>query len=106
YGQTCSYAQMARDIGRPGAARAIGRANGANRIAIVIPCHRVIRADGALCGYGGGVERKRWLLELEGWGESRNLTQRRQGAKRGSSCCTAETGGAAPKGGASAMPAL
>jgi len=67
YGQTCSYAQMAKDIGRPGAARAIGRANGANRIAIVIPCHRVIRADGALCGYGGGVERKRWLLELEGW---------------------------------------
>src|SRR5690606_26896769 len=67
YGETCSYAQMAKDIGRPGAARAIGRANGANRIAIVIPCHRVIRADGALCGYGGGVERKRWLLELEGW---------------------------------------
>lgn len=68
YGETCSYAQMARDIGRPGAARAIGRANGANRIAIIIPCHRVIRADGALCGYGGGVERKRWLLDLEGWG--------------------------------------
>jgi len=84
YGETCSYARMAKGIGRPGAARAIGRANGANRIAIVIPCHRVIRADGALCGYGGGVERKRWLLELEGWGgepvrkESHAKAQRRE----------------------------
>lgn len=54
-----------REVGRPKAPRAIGRANGANRIAIVIPCHRVIRADGSLCGYGGGVERKRWLLAHE-----------------------------------------
>ena len=65
YGETCSYARMASDIGKPGAARAIGRANGANRIAIIIPCHRVIRADGALCGYGGGVPRKQWLLDHE-----------------------------------------
>jgi O-6-methylguanine DNA methyltransferase len=60
-----SYAAIAREIGSPGASRAIGRANGCNRIAIVIPCHRVIRSDGALCGYGGGVERKHWLLDHE-----------------------------------------
>jgi len=65
HGQTLSYAQLAEDIRRPGAQRAVGRANGDNRIAIVIPCHRVVRADGALCGYGGGVWRKRWLLERE-----------------------------------------
>ncbi len=65
YGETCSYARMAKDIGKPGAARAIGRANGSNRIAIIIPCHRVIRSDGALCGYGGGVHRKQWLLDHE-----------------------------------------
>lgn len=65
-GETASYAQIARDINNPGAARAIGRANGSNRIAIVIPCHRVVRADGSLCGYGGGVDRKRWLLTHEG----------------------------------------
>ncbi|MEL7472404.1 MAG: methylated-DNA--[protein]-cysteine S-methyltransferase [Planctomycetota bacterium] len=66
HGETRSYADIARDLGKPGASRAIGRANGANRIAIVIPCHRVIRSDGALCGYGGGLDRKRRLLELEG----------------------------------------
>ena len=65
YAETCSYSRMAKDIEKPGAARAIGRANGANRIAIIIPCHRVIRADGALCGYGGGVHRKQWLLDHE-----------------------------------------
>jgi AraC family transcriptional regulator of adaptative response/methylated-DNA-[protein]-cysteine methyltransferase len=65
YGETRSYADMARSIGSPGAVRAIGRANGQNRIAIVIPCHRVIQADGSLCGYGGGRWRKQWLLDHE-----------------------------------------
>lgn len=65
-GQTRSYQQLAESLGRPGASRAVGRANGENRIAILVPCHRVIAADGSLCGYGGGLERKRWLQEREG----------------------------------------
>lgn len=65
HGETSSYAAMADAIGRPGASRAVGRANGDNPIAIIVPCHRVVRADGTLCGYGGGVWRKRRLLELE-----------------------------------------
>ena len=65
YGETRSYEEQARAIGRPGAQRAVGRANGDNRLAIVVPCHRVVRADGALCGYGGGLWRKRRLLEHE-----------------------------------------
>ena len=65
YGQTRSYGQQAAAIGRPEAVRAVARANGDNRIAIVIPCHRVIGADGKLTGYGGGLWRKRWLLRLE-----------------------------------------
>ncbi len=65
YGATTSYAALARAVGRPDAQRAVGRANGENRIAIVIPCHRVIRSDGTLCGYGGGLWRKQRLLELE-----------------------------------------
>jgi AraC family transcriptional regulator of adaptative response/methylated-DNA-[protein]-cysteine methyltransferase len=64
-GQTRSYAELARAIGRPEAVRAAARANGANPLAIVVPCHRVIGADGALCGYGGGLPRKRWLLDHE-----------------------------------------
>jgi AraC family transcriptional regulator of adaptative response/methylated-DNA-[protein]-cysteine methyltransferase len=64
-GETRSYAQIARQIGRPNSMRAVGRANGRNRLAIVIPCHRVILADGGLCGYGGGVWRKQWLLDHE-----------------------------------------
>ncbi len=64
-GYTRSYAELAGAIGRPRAVRAAARANGANPFAIVIPCHRVINADGALCGYGGGLPRKRWLLEHE-----------------------------------------
>jgi AraC family transcriptional regulator of adaptative response/methylated-DNA-[protein]-cysteine methyltransferase len=64
-GQTISYDRLARDIGRPGAQRAVGRANGDNRLAIVIPCHRVIRSDDTLSGYGGGVWRKQWLLDHE-----------------------------------------
>lgn len=65
FGHTRSYAQIARIVGVPGGSRAIGLANGKNSIAIVVPCHRVIRSDGTLCGYGGGVHRKRWLLDHE-----------------------------------------
>ena len=66
YGQTVSYGDIARrlDLG-PGASRAVGLANGANPLSIVVPCHRVIGADGSLTGYGGGLERKRFLLDLE-----------------------------------------
>lgn len=66
YGQTWSYGEMARHIGNPAASRAVGLANGRNPISILVPCHRVIGADGSLTGYGGGVERKRWLLCHEG----------------------------------------
>jgi AraC family transcriptional regulator of adaptative response/methylated-DNA-[protein]-cysteine methyltransferase len=65
YGTTASYGEIARRIGQPTAVRAVARANGDNRIAIVIPCHRVIGSDGSLTGYGGGLWRKKWLLELE-----------------------------------------
>jgi AraC family transcriptional regulator of adaptative response/methylated-DNA-[protein]-cysteine methyltransferase len=64
-GETRSYGQLARDLGKPSASRAVARANGANQIAIVFPCHRVIGADGSLTGYGGGRWRKRWLLDHE-----------------------------------------
>ena len=64
-GETCSYGQLARRIGNPAAVRAVGLANGANPVGVVVPCHRVIGADGSLTGYGGGVERKRWLLAHE-----------------------------------------
>jgi len=65
YGETRSYAEQARAIGAPAAVRAVARANGDNRIAIVIPCHRVVGADGSLTGYGGGLWRKQWLLHHE-----------------------------------------
>jgi methylated-DNA-[protein]-cysteine S-methyltransferase len=65
FGTTCSYADIARRVGRPKAVRAVGAANGANPIAVVVPCHRVIGADGSLTGYGGGLPRKRWLLAHE-----------------------------------------
>jgi AraC family transcriptional regulator of adaptative response/methylated-DNA-[protein]-cysteine methyltransferase len=65
YGATLSYGDVAEHIGRPGAQRAVGRANGTNRIAIVIPCHRVVQSDGKLRGYGGGLWRKQFLLDLE-----------------------------------------
>jgi methylated-DNA-[protein]-cysteine S-methyltransferase len=65
-GQTVSYAELAISIGRPSAIRAVGGANGRNPVSIVIPCHRVIAADGTVGGYGGGLERKRWLLAHEG----------------------------------------
>ena len=64
-GQTVSYLEVARRIGRPTATRAVAGANADNPIAIVIPCHRVIHADGTISGYGGGIERKRWLLRHE-----------------------------------------
>jgi methylated-DNA-[protein]-cysteine S-methyltransferase len=65
YGETVSYSELAQRIGRPGASRAVGLANGRNPISIVVPCHRVIGSSGALTGYGGGMERKRYLLDLE-----------------------------------------
>ena len=66
YGATWSYGQLAKAIGRPKASRAVGAANGANPLSIVIPCHRVIGANGDLTGFGGGLPTKRWLLDLEG----------------------------------------
>jgi methylated-DNA-[protein]-cysteine S-methyltransferase len=66
FGETWSYGQLAKRIKNPKASRAVGLANGANPIAIVVPCHRVIGANGSLTGYGGGLERKRWLLAHEG----------------------------------------
>jgi methylated-DNA-[protein]-cysteine S-methyltransferase len=65
YGATVSYGEIARRLGQPSAARAVGLANGRNPISVIVPCHRVIGANGALTGYGGGLERKRILLELE-----------------------------------------
>ncbi|MBC7772541.1 MAG: bifunctional transcriptional activator/DNA repair protein Ada [Pyrinomonadaceae bacterium] len=65
YAKVSSYAAIAKQAGTPKGSRAVGLANGRNQIAIVIPCHRVIRSDGALCGYGGGIERKQWLLDHE-----------------------------------------
>ncbi|MFT4563770.1 MAG: methylated-DNA-[protein]-cysteine S-methyltransferase [Gammaproteobacteria bacterium] len=65
-GKTWSYGELARRIGKPKASRAVGLANGSNPIAIVVPCHRVIGANGSLTGYGGGMERKQWLLVHEG----------------------------------------
>jgi methylated-DNA-[protein]-cysteine S-methyltransferase len=64
-GTTISYAELAERIGRPKAVRAVGLANGSNPVGVVVPCHRVIGSDGSLTGYGGGIERKRWLLEHE-----------------------------------------
>jgi methylated-DNA-[protein]-cysteine S-methyltransferase len=65
YGETVSYGEIAREIGSPSAARAVGLANGRNPVAVIVPCHRVIGADGSLTGFGGGLERKRLLLDLE-----------------------------------------
>jgi methylated-DNA-[protein]-cysteine S-methyltransferase len=65
YGETFSYGQLAATVGQPTAARAVGLANARNPIALIVPCHRVIGADGTLTGYGGGLERKRFLLDLE-----------------------------------------
>jgi methylated-DNA-[protein]-cysteine S-methyltransferase len=78
-GETTTYGALARALGAPGAARAVGLACGRNPIAIVVPCHRVVGADGALTGYAGGVERKRWLLAHE---RSRAGGDRGAGTKR------------------------
>jgi methylated-DNA-[protein]-cysteine S-methyltransferase len=66
YGETISYGELAQRIGNPRAVRAVGRASGANPIAVIVPCHRVIGANGSLTGYGGGLDRKAKLLALEG----------------------------------------
>ena len=65
YGETRSYGEIARQVGNPKAVRAVGRANGANPIAVIVPCHRVIGANGTLTGFGGGLDRKEKLLQLE-----------------------------------------
>jgi methylated-DNA-[protein]-cysteine S-methyltransferase len=65
-GTTRSYSELARQVGAPPAVRAVGAANGANPVAVVLPCHRIIGSNGSLTGYGGGLERKRWLLDHEG----------------------------------------
>jgi len=65
YGATCAYGELAKLLGKPGAARAVGKANGSNFLAIIVPCHRVIQEDGSLRGYGGGLWRKKFLLDLE-----------------------------------------
>lgn len=75
YGSTCTYGDLAAAIGRPTAIRAVGAANGRNPVCIVIPCHRVVGADGSLTGYAGGVGRKRYLLDLEaGTGSQLSVT--------------------------------
>nr|WP_170216697.1 methylated-DNA--[protein]-cysteine S-methyltransferase [Dictyobacter alpinus] len=68
YGESRSYGELAASIGRPAASRAVGAANGANPVAIIVPCHRVIGSDKTLTGYGGGLSTKAWLLSLEGIG--------------------------------------
>lgn len=73
FGKTTSYDELARALKLPGGARAVGRANGDNRLAIIVPCHRVINADGSLSGYGGGRHRKRWLLSHERRGSQLTL---------------------------------
>jgi len=75
-GTTVTYAKLAEQIGRPAAVRAVGAANGSNPIGVVVPCHRVIGADGSLTGYGGGIERKSWLLNHEVRTEAMNGNRR------------------------------
>jgi methylated-DNA-[protein]-cysteine S-methyltransferase len=75
YGQTVSYGELARRIGKPSASRAVGLANGANPLPIIVPCHRVIGADGSLTGFGGGLPIKRTLLALEGAGPEESSPQ-------------------------------
>ncbi|MDQ8705606.1 methylated-DNA--[protein]-cysteine S-methyltransferase [Streptomyces sp. LHD-70] len=70
YGETRTYGELAAELGKPNASRAVGLANGKNPVGIVVPCHRVVGANGSLTGYGGGLDRKRGLLDLEGRGRS------------------------------------
>ncbi len=79
YGRTVSYAQQAASIGRPTATRAIGAANGRNPVVVVLPCHRVVGADGSLTGFGGGIAVKKWLLDHE---HAVTSSQRREGLPR------------------------
>jgi methylated-DNA-[protein]-cysteine S-methyltransferase len=72
-GATTSYGAIAKQLGSPGASRAVGLANGANPIAIIVPCHRVIGSSGSLVGYGGGLERKTWLIDHERRWRTNNL---------------------------------
>lgn len=78
YGTTISYGELARRIGQPSAVRAVGAANGRNPVAIIVPCHRVIGAGGALVGFGGGLDRKRILLALESGSTQQNLSINQQ----------------------------
>lgn len=78
-GHTVSYLELARRVGSPLAVRAVGRANGANPVGIVVPCHRVVGADGTLTGYGGGVDRKRWLLAHEAGAGAADVWRTREG---------------------------
>ncbi len=82
-GETASYGGLAARLGRPTAMRAVGMANGANPISVIVPCHRVIGANGSLTGYGGGVERKRWLLRHESRGAGWTLTERKEDVHAG-----------------------
>ncbi len=75
-GTTVTYAKLAGQIGRPAAVRAVGAANGSNPVGVVVPCHRVIGADGSLTGYGGGINRKSWLLEHEAGTQATNGERR------------------------------
>jgi methylated-DNA-[protein]-cysteine S-methyltransferase len=77
-GTSTTYGALAKTMGKPSAMRAVGLANGANPIAVVVPCHRVVGADGSLTGYGGGLERKRWLLDHE----ARHASRKRAAQKR------------------------
>jgi methylated-DNA-[protein]-cysteine S-methyltransferase len=92
FASTPSYAEIARALGRPKAARAVGAANGKNPIPIVIPCHRVIGADGSLTGYGGGIEKKRWLIDHERCPASRLARERACSVQRASGSGADERG--------------
>jgi methylated-DNA-[protein]-cysteine S-methyltransferase len=95
YGETMSYGEQARRIGNPNASRAVGLANGRNPICIVVPCHRVIGADGSLTGFGGGLERKRWLLVHEGlqWEHESRRILRQAPPRRSRGRCPDQPGG-------------
>ncbi len=82
YGATMSYGELAEKLGKPGGSRAVGRANGENYVSIIVPCHRVIQADGGLRGYGGGLHRKRWLLDFEAGTEQLSFLDSPTRAKR------------------------
>lgn len=79
-GTTTTYSKLAKQIGKPSATRAVGLANGSNPIGVIVPCHRVIGSDGSLTGYGGGINRKRWLLEHESSALNRSLAFQKEPA--------------------------